>query len=249
MKEFLSQVPNLYVEDAAVCSGRCAEMRIRSVTNDPVTAMALKNMLVYPQSSSSRLAPHAQARPHDSPPAERDRGARHARELHRGRHGRSLQRPDRDRHGRRPHRPHPRRSASSSTSCVGSGEGGGGADGEGARHDRGGGAGDGAGQGTDEGDEEGSDERVRGEGRRDGGQGRQLRAGVRHDGEGEAAGDARGLPVGVWAACDAQVLQRQRGADARRRVASVQRRVHEGRRRGGEGGAGERRGVRARGEG
>ena len=46
MKEFLSQVPNLYVEDAGVCSGRCAELRIRSVTNDPVTAMALKNMLV-----------------------------------------------------------------------------------------------------------------------------------------------------------------------------------------------------------
>ena len=46
MKEFLSQVPNLYVEDAAVCSGRCAELRIRSVTNDPVAAMAMKNMLV-----------------------------------------------------------------------------------------------------------------------------------------------------------------------------------------------------------
>ena len=46
MKEFLSQVPNLYVEDGAVCSGRCAELRIRSVTNDPVTAMAMKNMLV-----------------------------------------------------------------------------------------------------------------------------------------------------------------------------------------------------------
>ncbi|KAM7456742.1 hypothetical protein BLSTO_02499 [Blastocystis sp. subtype 1] len=45
VKEYLSQVPNLYVEDGAVCSGRCAEMRIRSVTNDPVTAMALKNML------------------------------------------------------------------------------------------------------------------------------------------------------------------------------------------------------------
>lgn len=38
MKEYLSQVPNLYVEDGAICSGRCAEMRIRSVTNDPVTA-------------------------------------------------------------------------------------------------------------------------------------------------------------------------------------------------------------------
>ena len=47
MKEFLSQVPNLYVEDGAVCSGRCAELRIRSVTNDPVTAMAMKNMLVF----------------------------------------------------------------------------------------------------------------------------------------------------------------------------------------------------------
>ncbi|KAK8802962.1 hypothetical protein WA588_002121 [Blastocystis sp. NMH] len=45
VKEFLSQVPNLYVEDGAVCSGRCAELRIRSVTNDPVTAMAMKNML------------------------------------------------------------------------------------------------------------------------------------------------------------------------------------------------------------
>ena len=29
-----------------MCSGRCAELRIRSVTNDPVTAMAMKNMLV-----------------------------------------------------------------------------------------------------------------------------------------------------------------------------------------------------------
>ena len=46
MMEFLSQVPTLYVEDAAVCSGRCAELRIRSVTNDAVTAMALKNLLV-----------------------------------------------------------------------------------------------------------------------------------------------------------------------------------------------------------
>ena len=46
MKEFLSQVPTLYVEDAAVCSGRCAELRIRSVTKDAVTAMALKNLLV-----------------------------------------------------------------------------------------------------------------------------------------------------------------------------------------------------------
>ena len=51
MKEFLSQVPNLYVEDGAICSGRCAEMRIRSVTNDPVTAMALKNMLVITAAS------------------------------------------------------------------------------------------------------------------------------------------------------------------------------------------------------
>ena len=42
----MAQVPNLYVEDAAVCSGRCAELRIRSVTNDAVTAMALKNLLV-----------------------------------------------------------------------------------------------------------------------------------------------------------------------------------------------------------
>lgn len=46
VKDFLSQVPNLYVEDAAVCSGRCAELRIRSITNDAVTAMALKNLLV-----------------------------------------------------------------------------------------------------------------------------------------------------------------------------------------------------------
>ena len=35
-----------FLEDAAVCSGRCAELRIRSITNDAVTAMALKNLLV-----------------------------------------------------------------------------------------------------------------------------------------------------------------------------------------------------------
>ena len=46
VKEFLSKVPNLYVEDAAVCSGKLLETRIRSVTNDPATALLLKNMLV-----------------------------------------------------------------------------------------------------------------------------------------------------------------------------------------------------------
>ena len=45
IKEFLSQVPNLYVEDAAVSSGRLLEVRIRSVTNDPATALAMKNLL------------------------------------------------------------------------------------------------------------------------------------------------------------------------------------------------------------
>lgn len=45
VKEFLSQVPNLYVEDAAVSSGRLLEVRIRSVTNDPATALAVKNLL------------------------------------------------------------------------------------------------------------------------------------------------------------------------------------------------------------
>ena len=54
VKDFLSQVPNLYVEDAAVCSGRCAELRIRSVTNDAVTAMALKNLFVMSIFLSSR---------------------------------------------------------------------------------------------------------------------------------------------------------------------------------------------------
>lgn len=46
VKEFLSKVPNLYVEDAAVASGRLLETRIRSVTNDPATALAVKNLLV-----------------------------------------------------------------------------------------------------------------------------------------------------------------------------------------------------------
>lgn len=45
VKEYLSEVPDLFVEDAAVCSGKGFEMRIRSITNDPVTALALKNML------------------------------------------------------------------------------------------------------------------------------------------------------------------------------------------------------------
>ncbi|KNB42318.1 hypothetical protein JH06_5552, partial [Blastocystis sp. subtype 4] len=57
VKEFLSQVPNLYVEDAGVCSGRCAELRIRSVTNDPVTAMALKNML-HRMPKRDAMTPH-----------------------------------------------------------------------------------------------------------------------------------------------------------------------------------------------
>ena len=46
VKEYLSKVPNLYVEDAAVASGRLLETRIRSVTNDPATALAMKNLLV-----------------------------------------------------------------------------------------------------------------------------------------------------------------------------------------------------------
>ena len=45
VKEFLSQVPNLYVEDAGISSGRLLEVRIRSVTNDPATALAIKNIL------------------------------------------------------------------------------------------------------------------------------------------------------------------------------------------------------------
>ena len=45
VKEFLSEVPNLYVEDAAVSSGRFLEVRIRSITNDPATALAVKQML------------------------------------------------------------------------------------------------------------------------------------------------------------------------------------------------------------
>ena len=47
VKEFLSKVPNLYVEDAAVASGKFLETRIRSITNDPATALALKNLLVF----------------------------------------------------------------------------------------------------------------------------------------------------------------------------------------------------------
>lgn len=46
IKEFLSKVPNLYVEDAAIASGRLLETRIRSVTNDPATALVMKNLLV-----------------------------------------------------------------------------------------------------------------------------------------------------------------------------------------------------------
>lgn len=45
VKEFLSQVPNLFVEDAGLSSGRFLEVRIRSVTNDPATALAIKNIL------------------------------------------------------------------------------------------------------------------------------------------------------------------------------------------------------------
>lgn len=45
VKEFLAQVPNLYVEDAGISSGRFLEVRIRSVTNDPATALAVKNIL------------------------------------------------------------------------------------------------------------------------------------------------------------------------------------------------------------
>ena len=45
VKEFLSEVPNLYVEDAAVSSSRLLEVRIRSITNDPATALAVKQML------------------------------------------------------------------------------------------------------------------------------------------------------------------------------------------------------------
>ena len=47
VKEFLSKVPNLYVEDAAVASGKFLETRIRSITNDPATALALKTLLVF----------------------------------------------------------------------------------------------------------------------------------------------------------------------------------------------------------
>lgn len=66
VKEFLSKVPNLYVEDAAVASGRFLETRIRSVTNDPVTALALKNMLVYMLFCFLILASHASPTSSDS---------------------------------------------------------------------------------------------------------------------------------------------------------------------------------------
>ena len=56
VKEFLSEVPNLYVEDAAESSGRLLEVRIRSITNDPATALAVKQVLVACRRPSRRSA-------------------------------------------------------------------------------------------------------------------------------------------------------------------------------------------------
>lgn len=69
VKEFLSKVPNLYVEDAAVCSGRLLETRVRSITNDPALALVMKNVLVL-FVSPFHLASHAAAPPADASPSE-----------------------------------------------------------------------------------------------------------------------------------------------------------------------------------
>jgi len=69
VKEFLSKVPNLYVEDAAVASGKFLETRIRSITNDPATALALKTLLVFSNLYSFVLcvAPYASPSSPNSP--------------------------------------------------------------------------------------------------------------------------------------------------------------------------------------
>lgn len=90
VKEFLSKVPNLYVEDAAVASGRFLETRIRSVTNDPVTALALKNMLVSSVFLLLTIAPYASPTSSDSPSSRFNRCSRNVPVIYIDRNGLSF---------------------------------------------------------------------------------------------------------------------------------------------------------------
>lgn len=47
VKKYLSGTPDLYVEDAGLGSVRQTEQKIRTVTNDPLTALFMRKMGVY----------------------------------------------------------------------------------------------------------------------------------------------------------------------------------------------------------
>lgn len=47
VKKYLSGVPDLFVEDAGLGSARPTEQKIRTVTNDPLTALFMRKMGVF----------------------------------------------------------------------------------------------------------------------------------------------------------------------------------------------------------